>query len=254
MLEKMFDKQFLQVQLKSDFHWLSSGNMRTKQNLKYLVWQSNRQQQTQRGGGTIVSDHLSRVWLIHCGKCLSCLPVCPPARQSPSRLLLLGRLRTSEQTNPLWSPCRQTADDLSLEWDINLISTPSKNLVVFLFSSLFFVSAIGSEPRLSCLPKCFFFHVKPCTKLCSSSTVVLVFDTCHLRPLFLSWPSASESDVGPCGGALRFPGTWRLAAVGCRLQPGLVNKQPFADHFWNWSFHVTRAAFFLSFFLHCTQT
>lgn len=247
MLEKMFDMQFLQVQLKSDFHWLSSGNMRTKQNLKYLVWQSNRQQQTQRGGGTIVSDHLSRVWLIHWGKCLSCLPVCPPARQSPSRLLL-GRLRTSEQTNPLWSPCRQTADDLSLEWDINLISTPSKNLVVFLFSSLFFVSDTGSEPRLSFLPKCFFSHSKPCTKLCSSSMVVHVFDTCHLRPLFLSWPSSSESDVGPVPRHMEISGCW------LSVQPGLVNRQPFADHFWNWSFHVTWATFCSSFFLHCTRT
>lgn len=40
------------------------------------------------GRGGIISDHLSRVWLVHRGKCLSCSPVCPPARQSPSPLVV----------------------------------------------------------------------------------------------------------------------------------------------------------------------
>lgn len=47
----MFDMQFLQIQFKSDFHWCSSNKMRTKQNLKCLAWQCNRQQWTQGGGG-----------------------------------------------------------------------------------------------------------------------------------------------------------------------------------------------------------
>lgn len=46
----MFDMQYLQIQFKSDFHWCSSDKTRTKQNLKCLAWQCNRQQRTQEGG------------------------------------------------------------------------------------------------------------------------------------------------------------------------------------------------------------
>lgn len=221
----MSDMQFLQIQLKLDFHWLSSGKMCTKQNFKIssVAVQQTAAHPGVGGGGTIISDHLSRVWLLHWGKCWSCLPVRPPARQSPSRLLLLGRLRASEQTNPLWSPCWQTTDGLSLERDINLKSPASKKSgSFFLFSSL---CDSHWNRTTAVLPPEAFFHVKPSTRLCSVSTAVFPFDTCHLWPLCLSWPSSSESDVGPRGG------TWGLAAVGCRCNRGSVNKRPLAVHF-----------------------
>lgn len=198
------------------------------------------------GWGGIISDHLSRVWLVHWGKCFSCLPVYPPARQSPSPVVVAREVENVWANNPLWSVRWQTADDLSLERDINLISPPSKKTGSFWLFFFFFTSVSPSrtKPRLCYLPKHFpaLIHVQ--------GSVLPLWQSLSLKPV--------TSDPSPQLTLLQRVSrgsSWRAAALRhmgisrCWLsvQPGSVNTRPLAEHFWNWSFNVTREAFFVFF-------